>query len=171
MKTQQILKTRGVLRFDSQPNSLLCVRHTYLWWSHSLAPGKSLSCSPNLATASLSRDEWFYQSTTWWGWDLKKTWNTQGEGWWGVEDVMWVEEKEWHDEARVSCCSWFHQMSWNFVFAFQMQCILMPTVQQLLTWTLESVWDDLRGRRKSEKSSCYKSRKVVCVAWLYTQAG
>lgn len=44
---------------------------TYLWWSRSPAPGKSPSCSPDLAAASQSLDEWFCQSTTWWGRERK----------------------------------------------------------------------------------------------------
>ena len=57
--------------------------HTYLWWSHSLGPGKSLSCSLNLAAASQSLGEWFCQSTTWWGREKKNTGDTReqvGEG-------------------------------------------------------------------------------------------
>lgn len=79
---------------------LLCIKapHTHLWWSHSLAPGKSLSCSLNLAAASQSRGGWFCQSTTWWGREKKH--GTHGSRLVRGRRCMWVEEKERRSEGE-----------------------------------------------------------------------
>lgn len=44
----------------------------------------------------------------------------------------WEKEREWEIEAELA-------YSLRRFRLFQMQCIQVPTVQQLLTWTLEPV--------------------------------
>lgn len=140
---------------------------SYLWWFHSLAPGKSLSCFPDSAAASQSLGEWFCQSTTWRGCQRKhgthKTRLVRGKK---KVHVGWRMRK---DKARVSRHLW---KRWsNYLHAGSKACF-MPMAQLLLTWTLRSVWDDWRGRRQEwEMELLHSVSWSVSEVSAYQQAG
>lgn len=139
---------RGRVSDDFASSYKTPLHSTYLWWSRSPAPGKSPSCSPDLAAASQSLDEWFCQSTTWWGRERKHgthgTRLVRGE-------VGACGRKDEGGRKRGWVFGGFRKFGETLVFAFQMQRMLMPAVRQLLTWTLESVWDDWKGRRQKRE--------------------